>query len=439
MKQEYIILRTPSQDLREPAFPGLELLELNLDEAEDVRGQPDVIAVSANMPVVLNLPVGDEVVPRSEECGDSWGIEKMGGGNTPLDGSGMIGAILDTGLDRRHPAFRGMKLVEKDFTGEGSGDRHGHGTHCAGVLCGKDIEGARIGLACGIEKLLVGKVLDAEGEGEVWNMVEGLHWAAVNGANVITMSLQLEFTKYLGQLIEMGYPPEIATSFALDAHHATIDLLQRLIAHLRVHSEALVVIAGAGDSNRCSENFAWERAVSSPAGIQGVISTGALARRHGDLAISNFSHRGASGVAPGVEIASAASGSSGLVSMSGTGIAASHVGGAALLWGQWLLSCEGLTSFTLEARLLGSGSVEYLDSDMRPADVGCGMFLLPSSEEVGAESVGEEKPDREKVHYETKAVSKLELLSFDLNPTTRHLRKQFYRKSLKQIGRSENT
>lgn len=45
--------------------------------------------------------------------------------NTPLT------AIIDTGLMHEHPFIRGCIIEEKDFTGEGPEDLHGHGTICA--------------------------------------------------------------------------------------------------------------------------------------------------------------------------------------------------------------------------------------------------------------------------------------------------------------------
>ena len=81
-------------------------------------------------------------------------------------GEGVTVAVLDTGIDSKHPAFAGVDIVEKDFTGTGNGDRQGHGTHCAGTIFGRDVDGKRIGVARGVKRALIGKVLGDEGGGD---------------------------------------------------------------------------------------------------------------------------------------------------------------------------------------------------------------------------------------------------------------------------------
>lgn len=60
-------------------------------------------------------------------------------------GNGVNVAIVDTGVDFTHAALAGSMGSQSDFTGEGVGDLHGHGTHCAGVVGSRD--GKRRGMA----------------------------------------------------------------------------------------------------------------------------------------------------------------------------------------------------------------------------------------------------------------------------------------------------
>ena len=93
-------------------------------------------------------------------------------------GQGIRTAILDTGVSD-HPDLRGRILAFRDFTGKGGQrkDDSGHGTHVAGILAGDGTasSGAYAGMAPRSE-LVIGKVLDREGNGNVDFVLEGIEW-----------------------------------------------------------------------------------------------------------------------------------------------------------------------------------------------------------------------------------------------------------------------
>ena len=74
----------------------------------------------------------------------------------------MTVAVLDTGIAASHEAFRDVELIEKDFTGEGNGDRHGHGTHVAGTIFGRTVGEIRYAVAPGVGRALIGKIIGAQ-------------------------------------------------------------------------------------------------------------------------------------------------------------------------------------------------------------------------------------------------------------------------------------
>ncbi|WP_211193338.1 S8 family serine peptidase [Actinoplanes sp. TBRC 11911] len=106
----------------------------------------------------------------------------VGAAGSPFTGASVRVAVLDTGIDAAHPAFTGVSLTQKDFTGEGDGDENSHGTHCAGTVFGRDVGGTRIGVARGVTDVLIGKVLIKRGVGSTANLAAGTHWAVTNGA-----------------------------------------------------------------------------------------------------------------------------------------------------------------------------------------------------------------------------------------------------------------
>ncbi len=97
-------------------------------------------------------------------------------------GKNISVAILDTGIFL-HPDFDGRMLAFKDFVnGKNSPyDDCGHGTHVAGCLAGDGYlsEGRFCGIAPSCN-LIVGKILDKNGEGNIDDMLSAIHWILEN-------------------------------------------------------------------------------------------------------------------------------------------------------------------------------------------------------------------------------------------------------------------
>lgn len=391
MKMKHVILRSTllrTNDFRDymvqpatrPTAAGLvvEVDAIDDHQAAALAQRSDVLAIATAMPMKLFTPVAVEpVVPGGGIV--SWGIKAVGADTCPFTGENVTVAVLDTGIDAKHEAFAGVELVEKDFTGEGKSDNEGHGTHCAGTIFGRPVNGVRIGVAQKVKKALIGKVIGAKG-GSSEQIVQAIQWATDNGANVISLSLGMDFPGMVDSLIRVNdWPPALATSRALEAYRANVLLFERLASLVRAHgnfSQATILIAAAGNESKRDVNPDYQIAVSPPAVTDGVISVGALGATNNGLVIAPFSNVGANVSAPGVEIVSAKL-NGGLVQMSGTSMATPHVAGVAALWAEQLQGYGPLNAFQLTAKLVGAATNSGLRPGWQATEVGAGIVRAP--------------------------------------------------------------
>jgi subtilisin family serine protease len=314
-----------------PPEPRIDVENTDSKGRGDLVRDPEVIVVTESMPIRLIEPL--DAANQSAE-GDSWGVAAVGATTSGFTGADTVVAVLDTGLDSAHPAFAEVVAVEEDFSGSGSGDRQGHGTHCAGTIFGRDVGGNRIGVARGVQRVLIGKVLSDTGVGSSEMAFKGLKWAMEEGAHVISMSLGFDFPGMVSERVQDGWPADLATSIALEAYRGNLRMFDVLMAMIRAQesfSGGTVVVAAVGNESRRDVNPNYEIAASLPAAADGVLSIGALRETPNGYAIAPFSNSFPKLCAPGVNIKSACPGG-GLRTLSGTSMACPHVAGVVALW-----------------------------------------------------------------------------------------------------------
>ncbi len=230
-----------------------------------------------------------------------------------VDGTGAKVAVLDTGIDKGHPDLAGKVVAEQNFTDDASTvDGNGHGTHVASIVAGNG--GTYKGVAPGAD-LMVGKVLTNAGSGQLSWAIDGMEWAAANGADVVNLSLSA--------------PPTDGT----DPGSLAVDALTR-------ETGTLFVIAAGND-------YA-DAAIGSPGAATEALTVGAVDDQD---VLADFSNRGPRRgdaivkpnlTAPGVGIVAARAAGTSLgspvddlyTSASGTSMATPHVAGAAALLAQ---------------------------------------------------------------------------------------------------------
>lgn len=394
MRTRHLILRAPSRllsrsrgtevlaqpfEVQTPWEVSVAVESLEREELRSVTNDPDVLAFAPIMPMRLIEPLQTGPVDDGEEGDSTWGVRAVKAHTSPYTGKGVVVAVLDTGIDASHPTFAGLDVVTRNFTNGPDEDIHGHGTHCAATIFGRNVGGTRIGVALGVEKALIAKVLGPDG-GSSETLVNAINWAVENKATVVSMSLGIDFPGFAQRLREQDptLPEALVVSRALEGYRANVVLFERLAMALQVRPAPTLIVAAAGNESRRDQDPRHEIGVSPPAVSNGFISVAALGRSAAGLTVAGFSNTGANISGPGVGVISAALGG-GLKKANGTSSAAPHVAGAAVLWAERLHRERSLTWLNLTARLIGSATLDGLHDGIDPFDIGAGLVTAPQN------------------------------------------------------------
>lgn len=284
-----------------------------------------------------------------------WGLCTTLVDRTAYTGKEVAVAVLDTGLDRCHPDFLG-RVVDADFqsfVGGTAHDNDGHGTHCAGIVCGPSSpkSGKRYGVAPDA-RLIVGKILEGKGDFAFdYGLLGGMVWANLRGAKVISLSLGTER--------KVNEP-----------HSEIFEFVARELC-----SFGTIIVAATGSSNHRPSGRILP--IHHPADCPTILATAAVNKKK-RVANSSCgrvgSQRDPAFAAPGVSIFSAVPTTGGSRKRpygtgTGTSAAAPLAAGIAALWTEWVAKYTGSVVAEMCNHL-----VKLTDGR---ADVGDGLVQAP--------------------------------------------------------------
>lgn len=230
---------------------------LTTDQLIAVAEDPGLAVTFAELDPLL------PVVSMNEVIGDvgAPAFQRAGGG---LTGDGVVVAVLDTGIDRWHPALSVADSVE---VGDESIDVPGvHGTHCAGIIASTDPVAP--GIAPGVDLINV-KVLRADGTGRHTDIIKGVDHALDRSADILSISLGLNHL-----------PPTVPGGHDWSCADGCCPLCTA--ADTAVAQGAVVVAAAGNDHQRCDalraagDGGSFDTELSCPGQARGALTVGAV-------------------------------------------------------------------------------------------------------------------------------------------------------------------
>ncbi|HSY54647.1 MAG TPA: S8 family serine peptidase, partial [Opitutaceae bacterium] len=282
---------------------------------QSLRSEPDVVYAEEDRTVAVSFSPNDP----DYVSGDLYGLNVLDCGTAwdSAQGSGVVVAVVDTGVDYNHPDIqdniwtnphpdengyindvKGWDFIGPTYTQPTQGndpyDREGHGTHVAGTIAAVGNNGIGVIGVAWQAKIMIVKGLDDTGTGLDSTLAEAIVYAADEGADVINASW--------GE-------PGISQTLKDAVDYA--------------HGMGVVIVVAAGNNDIDASGFC-------PANLPNVIAVAATDESNQKASFSNYGSK-IDVAAPGVDILSLQAGTTNYISMSGTSMAAPHVSGVAAL------------------------------------------------------------------------------------------------------------
>lgn len=174
---------------------GLTNIEPNieyygLEEGTIERVKPRPAETEASGLLTTNDPLLNQQYGLQNTGPGAW--VRLAWDHSTKRGSGLIIAVVDSGVDLQHPDLIGqIQPGGWDFVNDDNNpdDDHGHGTHVAGIIAAKANNLQGIAGIAHNAKVLPVKVLNAANTGNTFNIAAGIVYAVDRGAKIINLSL----------------------------------------------------------------------------------------------------------------------------------------------------------------------------------------------------------------------------------------------------------
>jgi subtilisin family serine protease len=282
--------------------------------------------------LVIQLPA-EETAPAEPTVAQAWHPAKMKYNELPSDkdGTGVVVAVLDTGVDYSHPSLKDFiwtnpgEIAGNSIDDDGNGfvdDVHGfdfssddsdptdgdaHGTHVAGTIASAvDPQSGAVGVAPGAKVMAV-RIIGDERMGFISDAVAGIKYSVDNGAKILSNSWRV-----------------YRSWNNFDPSDQNIELLRKAIEY--AGEKGAIFVAAAGNEGRNIDSHTDAMYPGGYTGLSNLLVVAASDSKDLPAYFSNFGIIRVTVAAPGVDIVSTVPGGR-FASMSGTSMATPLVSG----------------------------------------------------------------------------------------------------------------
>jgi len=312
-------------------------------EKEGVRSPITIQSIKAGLGTENLFPDLEIGLPRNTEIhpirSGVWHIDRLQYkvANKYASGKGVIVAVLDTGVDWKHPALKNQMWVNKeeianngidddkngfiddiygfDFDDKDGDpmDQYNHGTHCAGIIAAEPHKKSNARGIARSAKIMAIRILGRGRKGFLSNAAAGIVYAVDNGAQVLSNSWRI-----------------YKTWKSYDPSEKNIKILKDAIKYAR--EKGVIFVAAAGNERKNIDTLTEENQIF-PVGFRDFNNMVGVAATNKDDVLARFSNYGKQKVhvaAPGDRIFSTVRNGKWRF-MSGTSMATPIVSGALAL------------------------------------------------------------------------------------------------------------
>lgn len=172
------------------------------DQKKLLTSHSDIQMIQSDQPVeksAQTIPYGYKLVGANKRVPST------------LSGKGVKVAIIDSGVDTKHPdlSIAGgacmMKIIDVRGCNNSYNDDAGHGTHVAGIIGAKNNSIGVVGIAPQAQLYSV-KVLDKNGDGTISTVMAGVEWAIKQDMDVLNISIaSSNYDEALERMVKQAY------------------------------------------------------------------------------------------------------------------------------------------------------------------------------------------------------------------------------------------